>query len=404
MKRLAIVVCAALAALRASAAGAQERLVGGSAWAAAPVYQRWSFGTPAALDSLRVRGASQLTLPVSVRVPLGARWNLDATTAYATGTADVTRADGSQETRRLDGPADVRLRATGNLVGDGVLLTAGLNVPTGRVRLDAPQLQALRVLGAPALGFRTPTLGSGVGGTLGLVLAREMGGWAWALGTAYEQRGTYTPVEASIAGVRAPTDLTPGGTVHLLLGGDGLVGEHRMSLSVAGDLYARDRIRLPGAGGASGSAADETSYRLGPTLAATWRLQIASRRVHDLTLTVVDRYRSAFTDADGVSVAGSSGNYLDASLGGMLGGVRRAGGRGAGVVFGLSARHQTGLSIDNSITTAGVTSGGVLLGLALPAGRSLLQPYVQAQLGRLDTGAGTTSATGLAFGLTLGSR
>lgn len=387
---------AAAAAVAAAPAAAQERLVGGVRWAVSPVHQTWRLDVPLALDSLRVRGASQLAVPIAVQVPLGRRWTLDATGGYARGEARVESARGeARPARVLDGPTDLRLRATGQLVGEGVLLTLGVNAPTGTVRLDGGQLDALRVLGAPALGFRTPVLGSGLGATAGVVLARQVGGWAWALGSAYERRGTYTPVEARIAGVRAPTDLAPGGAVHLSLGADGVVGQGRMSLSLAGDLYGRDRIDLPIAGGAR----DRQHYRLGPTLAATWQVQFATTGVRDLTLLVVDRYRTPFEDGAGQRIAGSSGNYLDASLNGAVG---RAG--GPSLVLGLDARHHTGLSVDNSLTTAGIAAGGATLGLALPAGRSTVQPYVRGQLGRVDTGAGTASATGLSIGLSVGSR
>jgi hypothetical protein len=396
-RALIAAACATSAALALLPArgGAQERLVGGATWAVAPVYQTWSFGTPLAQDSLAVRGAAQLSVPIAVQVPLGRRWTLDAFGAYARGEARVAGPRGEETTRLLDGPSDLRLRATGQLVGDGVLLTLGVNAPTGTVRLDDTQLDALRVVGAPALGFRTPVLGSGFGATLGVVLARQVGAWAWALGTAYERRSAYTPVEASIAGVRSPTDLTPGGAVHLSLGADGLAGQHRMSFALAGDLYATDRLDLPVADGTR----DRQRYRLGPTVTATWQTQFATVGVRDLTLLVVDRYRAPFQDGGGTSVSGSSGNYFDASLSGMVG---PAGGRA--LVLGLDARHHTGLSVDNTLTTAGVAAAGATLGLALPVGRSRLHPYVRGQLGRIDTGAATSSATSLSVGLSVGSR
>lgn len=377
-------------------AGAQERLVGGADIAAIPIYQSWRFGTPAAQDSLQVTGASQLSIPLVLRIPLGRRIAVDVTGGYARGAVEARTADGTAITRRLDGPTDLRVRATAQLVQNRVLLTVGGNLPTGTVGLDDAQLDAVRVLGAPALGFRTPVLGAGPGATLGVVLAQQVGRWAVAAGSAYEQRGTYTPIEATIAGVRAPTDLRPGGTVHLSLGASGLAGAHQLSLAVTGDVYASDELRFPGAAGAPAEAA---RYTLGPTLGVSAQLQVATTRMRDLAISVVERYRTSFTGTDGQTVAGSSGHYLDGTVAGAFGRPR-----GHALTFAVDGRYQTGLALDNSVTTAGVAAAGLTLGVELPAGRSVLHPYVRVQQGRLDFGAGTTGITGFAFGLSVGSR
>ena len=416
--RLVLLVAAPL--LSVARAGAQERLVGGVDAAATPLLQSWRFGSAAPIgDSLAVTGASQLSIPLAVRVPVGRRLTLDLTGGYALGAVSVRAAGatgggagaatgapaGATTTRRLDGPTDLRVRATAQLVPDRLLLAAGANLPTGTVRLDGAQFDAVRVLGAPALGFRTPVLGTGPAATLGLVLVRQVGAWGLAAGSAYEQRGTYTPLEATIAGVRTPTDLRPGGAVHLSLGADRLVGAHRLAVALTGDVYGGDELRLPTARAASPTpgaptpAADVARYRLGPTLGASAELQVATTRLRDLTLAATHRYRAPFTGPEGTRVAGSGGHFLDASAAGAVGRPR-----GRALTFAVEGRYQTGLAFDNTVTTAGVASAGLTLGVDLPAGGSLLHPYAQLQQGRLDTGAGSTSITGLAFGLTLGSR
>ena len=405
MKTSARVVLAAVALLAGGpgvrAARAQERLLGGRTGETGVVYERWSFagGLPrggAGGDSIRVQSASQLSAPLTVIVPIGSSWTLDAYAAYATGQVRLDRpdtAEGGATTYRLSGLTDVKLRLVGALRGDNLLLTLGLNAPTGTVGLDREQLKAMQVLGAPALRFRTPSLGGGVGGTVGLVAARELAGWAWALGTSYEVRGGYRPIEALVAGASKPS-LDPGDAVHVSLGTDGLVGPHRMSLTVSGDLYGKDRLTFDVGGGDTRS-----SYTLGPAYGAEWQLQVAPGRFQELVFYAVDRYRTKFRDNDGARVDGSSGNELDAGVSGVIAAAGRT-----GVLLGVDGRFHTGLAVDNTIATAAMRAFGATAGLSMDAGALAVRPFVRAQMGTIRNGDASSSARGLSGGLTIETR
>jgi len=395
----ALVAAAACLLAAARPLSAQGRLVGTRSASLGPVYETWSFADPVQQSTFdnagnaRVTGASQWSVPIGVVVPLGTRWSFDLSGAFASGQVDLEGTDPSLDTDgyALSGLTDVKLRLTGPLAGDNVLVTLGLNVPTGKTELDAEELSALRVLAAPALSFQTPALGTGLGGTTGIVLARQFGGWAWAFGASYEFRGKYNPVAALQAGA-GQSDFNPGDGVHLSLGADGLLGSHGMTLGLSADVFTTDKLTFTGDG-----ASAEQSVKLGPVFSADWQLRLATPRARELTLYAVDRYRSSFSQA-GTAVEGSSGNYLDAGLRAVWG-VSPS----LGILTALNARHQTGLSVDNSLATAAVAGGGATLGLVLGRGGATVQPFLRAQAGQLDTGGDKTSITGLAGGVSVGA-
>jgi hypothetical protein len=313
--------------------------------------------------------------------------------SYASGEVALASPDAALGAGRyaLSGLTDVRLRATGRRVGDGVLLTLGLNVPTGPTSLDPAQLSALRVLAAPALGLQPAAVGTGLAGTSGIVLARTLGDWAWALGASYELRGTYAPVAAFIAGTAEP-DFDPGDALHLSLGTDGFLGRHGLTVGVSADFYTEDKLT-------TGNAGSEATVQLGPIVTAEAQLRLAAGGLRDLTLYAVERYRSSFKRA-GETVPGSSGHYTEAGLRGVI-----PAGRSMGIVAALHGRYHTGLEVDNTLATAAVRTGGATLGVAFDLGRSgTLQPFVRGQLGTIETGGRRTDARGIAAGVVLGVR
>ncbi|MGZ8470418.1 MAG: hypothetical protein ACXW61_12500 [Gemmatirosa sp.] len=404
LERGALVVIATVAvSASATALAAQERLVGARTVSASPSFESWSFGGGGApqpglgiAGDVRVRSASQRTLPVSVVVPLAARWTLDFATAYTSGVVTLAP-DGAGRTERLrlDGFADVRMRAVGRLVGDNVLVTLGANLPTGRASLDTQALGALRVLAAPALALPAAAVGGGAGGTLGLVLARRVGGWALATGASYELRAPHQPITALAAGMPTGDDAAlrfdPGDAVHLSLGADRLVGQSRTTLGVTVDLFGVDRLHIA-------SSPGDARVRLGPIVGVEWQLQAAPAGLRELRAYAVDRYRLPYA-RDGVVVSGSAGNYLDAGVSAVwpLSGTM-------GIVAALDGRHHTGLAVDRTFATARMRSGALALGLVRDAGAYRVQPVVRVQRGTIETGGQPTAASGFGAALTVGRR
>jgi hypothetical protein len=330
------------------------------------------------LDSVRVTGLRQTTLPVAVATALGGGWRLDVTALFAQGrvTYHDASTNGAERTATLSGMSDVRQRATGRLLSDALTLTVGVNAPSGRTDLSSSQFSALKVLAAPALALGSTPVGSGPSGTLGLVFARQGGPWNLAFGASYEHRGTYQPVAALTAGAPS-TDFRPGGVIRASFGAERTVGPHRLALALATDVFAEDHLR--GSLDASGGTPDATiaAVKLGPVFTGDAQLQVASQTLRDVVVYGSWLWRAAYA-RDGVTAEGTSGTYLE------------TGARAAyplrprtDLVFGTGLRWHSGLGVDEGLTTSGVRSADVTVGLRAQRGVVSVQPFVRAQGGSL---------------------
>jgi hypothetical protein len=181
--------------------------------------------------------------------------------------------------------------------------------------------------------------------------------------------------------------------VRFSIGADRLVGRGRFSMLLATDVYGEDRLTVTG----TGQTPTEATYRLGPQVSLNAFLDLGVRGFQRFTLGLADRYRSKFTAADGSKAAGSSGNLLDLSVDAMTGG----GGARRGVFGQVHARLDSGLDVDNTITTAAATTAGLRLGIWQQAGRAIVQPFASIAVGRIDAGPLETSAFGWGGGLTV---
>lgn len=399
MFRSAVRACIVLAA-SAPALTAQVKLAGSTESGVGPVFEYWKLGgggipqpTIDGSGTVQVTRVTQWSVPLSVAVPVGNRLTIDLTGAYASsdvqlsGQDPITGTDGYT----LSGLTDLRVRATGRIVGDNVLITAGVNLPTGATEHNEEELSALRVVGAPAFSFQVPVLGIGGGGTLGVVLAREVGAWALAFGTSYEMRTKYTPISVA-AGI--PVDFSPGDAVRLSLGGSRLMGQHNMTFGVSADFYSTEELETGTSGGEP-----VAESQLGPIYTADWQFEVASTRFRELTFYIVDRYRTEYKQA-GVKRPDSNANYLDAGFRAVAGLAPST-----GLLIALNGRHHTGLGSDDFLTTAAVASGSLTVGLLQRLGSNYsVQPFVRVQGGRLESGDASSNITGFSGGLTLGVR
>lgn len=397
------VALAATAALLPAVAQAQDRLIGTSALGAGVTADVVQFGGQgymqpggAGRDSIRLRSISQISVPISLAVPLGSQWTVDLQSVYSTVRLGFDPRTGARQNLTLSGVSDVRVRATGRLLNDGLVFTAGINAPTGQTELSTDNLTVLRASAAPALGLSAPPVGGGPAGTVGLVAARKVGAWAVAVGGSYEMRGTYQPVAALTAG--APSgDYQPGNVIRGSIGLDRLVGKHRLSISSAADLYDTDELRDP----TSSSAKPLATVRLGPIVTTDIQLQLAAPRVNELVLWTAHRFRSQF-ERDGAKVNGSSANYIDGGLRTSIP-LRPS----LDLLVTADGRYHSGLSINQGLATSGVISGGGTLGLIARTGNLSLQPYLRAQAGSLsvrDSAAPSTSFVGGSVGFLVVTR
>ncbi len=386
--------------ITASSASAQDRLVGMGALAIGGTVDMVGFGgfgyqQPGVmgLDSVQLRRIEQFSVPISLALPIGTAWTIDLQSAFTSSrlTWKPRSGAGGEEaevTSSLSGPTDVRIRATGRLFNDVLVLTTGVNVPTGKTGLSASDLTLLRAIAAPALALGAPPVGIGPGGTAGVVLTQEVDGWAVAVGGSYELRGKYQPIAALTAGSPS-TNFKPGSVIRGSLGIDGLAGMNRLSVTTAIDFYSDDELRNPSL---PSSAPPLATVRLGPIMTTDAQIQFAAPRVRELVLWGVNRYRTGYK-RDGVEVAGTSGNYFD-------GGLRTSIPVSAvtDILVTADARLHSGLAIDQGLAASGVTSVGSTIGLTRRVGSVTWQPYLRIQGGRLHSAASGGRSASSFFG------
>jgi hypothetical protein len=380
---------ASLLLATAGAASAQVNLLPSTAWGFAPIVSGWHFKTPLVTSVGKVQDVAEAAVPFQVRVGAGA-WTFDVTGAYAAGavhTVTGASSDSSDDFALLAGPTDVKFRVSGPLVADRLLVTAGVNLPTGTTRLDAEQLTVLQTVSAPGLALPVAAYGTGTGGTLGLIEVMQAAGWTLAIGGSVEKRTEYTPIALAVsAGNGGETRLTPGIGTHLTLGADHLLGSSRLSVLLLTDMYGTDKVAFVG----DGTESEATHFRLGPEMAAFTSLEFAGDKWSEGALSFSVRHRSAFTDVSGAAVTGSDGNYIDGALGGVLGGGNRV-----GLVVGVDGRWHSGLPFTTALVGAAATAGGGTLGVETRHFRLA----VHGQYGTFDTGLSRATGYGAALAL-----
>jgi len=397
-------------AVGARSLSAQDRLISTGVVAIGAVADgirigKGGYTQPGALgrDSVRVRRLDQVGIPVNVSVPVGAAWTLDVQSLLSQIRAAYgprTGVNAPEGRATLSGVSDVRLRMTGRLLGDAMVVTVGANLPTGQTHLSGSDFLVLQTASAPAFGLGSPPVGTGPSGTVGVVAARQLFGGALAAGISYERRGTYQPIAALTAG--APSaDFRPGDVTRLSLGFDRLVGRHRLVLTGAADLFSEDVLRDGAAASGSNGVPAVASVTLGPVFTTDAQLHLGIARVREFVVWGANRFRQRF-ERDGAEVAGSNGNYLD---GGVRTRVPLA--RTVDLLLTADGRAHSGLAINQGIATARTRSVGLTAGLVVQRGRYSLQPYLRGHTGSLTpraTGATSLPFSGLSTGLVLVTR
>ncbi len=363
-------------ALRPSPARAQDRLVGARSLTGGAIVEHMRFkgllrlDQAGAGDSVLVREIAQLQLPLGAVVPVGPSWTLDVGTFY-TATQVTVAESGRRRTMALAGPGDTRVRLVGRLRDDGLVLTLGVNAPSGQQQLTTDALGVLRVASAPALGLASAPVTAGVGGTLGVVAARGTDAGSVAVGLSYEVRGRFQPVAARLLGT-TPAQYTPGGAARVTVAGDRRLGRHKAVVNVAGDFFLDDIVEV-------GTGADRrrAAVRPGALLSVDGELQLAAPGVRELSLWTLVRNRRPF-QREGVPLAGSDATYVDGGVRASVPLVSRL-----DVTTALDARWQSGMRVAPGVLTMGGTAGVATLGLSWRGGSWTLQPYARAQGGNL---------------------
>lgn len=180
---------------------------------------------------------SEFAVPIFVLVPITQSLSFDVGTSYAR--AQVEQTTGAKGTSTINGLTDTQVRANYVLGNDFVVLTAGVNIPTGKNEVPVEQQLAAALIGNDFLAFPISNLGTGFGATGGIAMARPVGDWNFGGGVSVRRSAQYDPFSPS-GGVLL--HYQPGNEIRARLGLDRAVGTGRVTLGVTYSSFGDDEF------------------------------------------------------------------------------------------------------------------------------------------------------------------
>jgi hypothetical protein len=220
-----IALAAALAVSCAAGAGAQS--VFDSEGRLAPQFIQYRFNAPAN------ETVSQFALPVFVTIPVNERLTFDVGTSFAR-----TRVASDGAVSEISGLTDTQLRGNLTLGSDVVVLTAGLNLPTGRSSVTLDQFAAAALIGNDFLAFPIWNMGTGLAVTAGVAAARPFGDWNLGVGGSVRRSAGYEPFSIPGQSLR----FQPGNEYRARVGADRPVGAGRLALGLTYSAFGKDDV------------------------------------------------------------------------------------------------------------------------------------------------------------------
>ena len=213
----------ALAAIVAPAAGAQS--VFDSELRVAPQFMQYEIKSPSQ------ETISQLAVPVFVTIPFGSRFTFDVGTSYAR-----VQVKSPNTISEIAGLTDTQLRGNLTLGTDFIVLTAGVNLPTGQSSVTLEQLAAAGRIGNDFLAFPISNMGTGLASTAGIAVARPLGSWNIGFGGAVRHSQEYDPFNLPGQTLR----FQPGDEYRARVGVDHTLGAGRVTLGVTYSAFGDD--------------------------------------------------------------------------------------------------------------------------------------------------------------------
>ncbi len=156
-------------------------------------------------EGASARSVEQLAMPFAMIFPIHRRFTMDLTTAAA-----YTRVrQGDSTVSELYGATDTQLRANINILMDRLVLTLGVNAPSGQYYVDSTQVEAASRIGNDFLFFPISSMGNGTAGTLGLAAAAQLLGINVGLGGSMRKSLEFVPYGSGDSEIRyQPADET----------------------------------------------------------------------------------------------------------------------------------------------------------------------------------------------------
>ncbi|HEY4306419.1 MAG TPA: hypothetical protein VGM82_18235 [Gemmatimonadaceae bacterium] len=217
----------ALLIAAASTAGAQD--ISDISARIAPQFHSYDIKSP---SNIKI---SEFSVPIFVLVPVTSHLSFDVGSSYT-----HAEAKGTTTTSSISGLTDTQIRANYTLGSDFVVLTAGVNLPTGQSTVNSDQLAAASLIGNDFLAFPISNMGTGFGGTGGVAIAKPFGDWNIGGGASFRKSSSYDPFDATVT--QSTLHYQPGNEVRLRGGVDRAFGTGRVNLGVTYSSFTDDDL------------------------------------------------------------------------------------------------------------------------------------------------------------------
>lgn len=257
MKRIFPVLIILLLVVRGYTAGNENYVVSQKGYVQiAPVYQSWTFENNYSL--------TETAFPLVVYFPVNRQVSLSLRSSQATVGGDVSQ---------LSGMTDTQFQANYYLEKMNLVLTLGLNIPSGKKELSLEEFQTSAAISYTYLNFTVPSFGQGFNIAPGFSWAAPFGDkFVLGLGATYQYRGGFNPLQDM------PDPYKPGDEILATAGFDLKLNEvTSISLDFIYTRYGEDKI-----GG-------QKVFGAGDKITASWQVRTFFG-MHELR--VIGRYRS----------------------------------------------------------------------------------------------------------------
>jgi len=183
-------------------------------------YRRWEKD----IDGI-TQTVSQFSIPTYLNMPLNESFSLNLVGSAASSAAGSSN---------LSGLADLKANAVALFADETIMLTAGINLPSGKNELDSEEVLVSAVLSDRAMGFRHNRLGDGLDLNVACGAARAFGNVALGAGIGYLAKGEYEYMEGK--------KYKPGSQINVTGGFDILLKTLLLRSDVTYSVYQSDKI------------------------------------------------------------------------------------------------------------------------------------------------------------------
>ena len=275
---LARALGAAPLAIALGAAGLQAQSIWDTGARIGPQFTQYSIGGAVG------QTISEFTLPMYAVMPVSPTLRFDIGTSYTTARVSTTGGP-NQGVSQISGFTDTQLRGTYTFGDDFVVLTGGLDLPTGRETVTTSEVIAAGRIGGDFLEFPITSMGTGFGGTAGAAIARPFGDWNMGFAASMRVSSPYDPYQDPTG---AHLHFQPGDEYRARFGADRPLGTGRLTLGFTYATFGND---------VAGGSIYNTGDRYITEATLTNRFHAA-----DVTIAAWNLHRTSGTLADGTAI------------------------------------------------------------------------------------------------------